>query len=137
MITYQNHTENINTAQLTGFFVGWPNPPSPETFLKMLRQSSSVVLARDTETGNVIGFINAISDGVLCAYIPLLEVLPPYQKQGIGQELVQRMLKTLRNYYMIDLICDDNLVGFYERLGLRRLNGMILRNYDRQSGSRD
>ena len=82
----------------------------------------------------VIGYINAISDGVLVAYIPHLEVLPAYQGQGIGSELVRRMLDTLRGLYMIDLICDAEVQPFYERLGLTRYTGMIKRNYDHQTG---
>ena len=39
------------------------------------------MLARD-DAGRVVGFVTAISDGVLSAYIPLLEVLPEYQGAG-------------------------------------------------------
>jgi predicted N-acetyltransferase YhbS len=66
----------------------------------------------------VVGFITAISDGVLSAYIPLLEVLKPYQGQGIGGRLVQRMLDQLNGYYMIDLLCDPELESFYARFGM-------------------
>ena len=34
----------ITAAQLPGFFQGWPNPPSPETHLRLLQQSDYVVL---------------------------------------------------------------------------------------------
>ena len=84
MIEYLNETEVITPAQLRGFFVGWPNPPTPETHLRLLRNSNAVVLAVDTATGQVVGFITAITDSVLAAYIPFLEVLPAYQHQGIG-----------------------------------------------------
>jgi hypothetical protein len=30
--------------------------------------------------------------------------------------------------YMIDAVCDDDVVAFYERIGMMRLNGMALRN---------
>jgi GNAT superfamily N-acetyltransferase len=81
-----------------------------------------------------VGFITAISDGVLAAYIPLLEVLPAWQGQGIGAELVRRMQAQLQRFYMVDLLCDPEVQPFYERLGLHRATGMLLRNYDRQSG---
>ena len=54
----------------------------------------------------------------MSAFIPLLEVLPEYQRRGIGSELVRRMLLLLADTYMIDLCCDEELVGFYERFGL-------------------
>jgi ribosomal protein S18 acetylase RimI-like enzyme len=120
---------------LNGFFVGWLNPPNPQTHLKLLEKSSKVVLAIDDKTNHVVGFITSISDGVLSAYIPFLEVLPEYKNKGIGKELVTRMLKQLDDIYMIDLCCDDDLVPYYEKLGMFKSNGMLSRNYKMQSGS--
>ncbi|GIO28255.1 GNAT family N-acetyltransferase [Ornithinibacillus bavariensis] len=131
---YVNSMNGISTAMVDGFFVDWPNPPSARTHLKLLAGSSHVVLAIDEGKNKVVGFITAISDGVLSAYIPLLEVLPAYQKKGIGNELVSRMLKQLEHLYMIDLCCDDDLVPYYEKLGMMKGTGMLKRNYDRQSG---
>jgi len=67
---------------------------------------------------------------VLSAFIPLLDVLPEYQGRGIGSELVRRVLLLLADTYMIDLSCDEELVGFYERFGLGRWVGMGIRNRD-------
>lgn len=134
MIEYLNSAEDIMPTQLNGFFVDWPNPPTPETHLRLLRNSNAVVLALDTATGQVVGFITAITDGVLAAYVPFLEVLPAYQHRGIGQTLVRQMLARLQNLYMIDLLCDANAQPFYEQLGMRPAVGMCARNYDRQSG---
>ena len=89
-----------------------------------------MVIARD-ETGTLVGFITAITDGVFAAYIPLLEVLPRFQGQGIGQTLVRRMLTRLQDCYMIDVVCDDDVVTFYEQLAGQRLNGVGWRNSER------
>lgn len=134
-LEYRTDTSGVTTGMLEGFFVGWPNPPSEEAHLRLLQGSSHRVIAIDREAGKVAGFITAVSDGVLSAYIPLLEVLPGYQGCGIGQELVRRMFVELDHLYMIDVCCDDDVVPFYERFGMHRTNGMILRNYDRQSGN--
>lgn len=131
---YTTSIKDITINQLNGFFVGWPNPPSAEVHLKLLKNSSHVILAVDDESQQVVGFITAISDGVLSAYIPFLEVLPTYQGQGIGQELVKGMLELLDGIYMIDLMCDEELQGYYEKIGMYRAHGMIRRNYARQSG---
>lgn len=132
---YTNSLEGITSNMLNGFFVDWPNHPNPETHLKLLQQSSKVVLALDENANKVVGFITAISDGVLSAYIPLLEVLPEYKNKGIGKALVEHMLKELENIYMIDLSCDQDLVPFYERFGMFKTNAMIFRNYKMQAGS--
>ncbi|GGA70084.1 GNAT family N-acetyltransferase [Ornithinibacillus halotolerans] len=131
---YQNTIDGVSANMLEGFFVDWPNPPSSDTHLKLLQNSSYIVLAIDEEANRVVGFITAISDNVLSAYIPLLEVLPAYKNQGIGKELVSRMLQQLDHLYMIDLCCDDDLVPYYENFGMTKGTGMILRNYDRQAG---
>lgn len=134
MILYQTNLKNITSIKLADFFVRWPKPPSPETHLKILENSSHIVLAIDENINQVIGFINAVSDKTLSAYLPLLEVLPKYQKQGIGSELVKRILDQLIDLYMIDLACDDNLVPFYNKLGMKKFRAMGIRNYDKQSG---
>ena len=134
MMLYRNSLDSISPDMLNGFFEGWPNPPNPETHLKLLKNSSRVVIALDDKTNQVIGFITAISDSVLSAYIPLLEVLPEYKNKGIGIELVNRMLKELDHIYMVDLCCDDDLVPYYEKFNMMRSNGMVLRNYKMQAG---
>lgn len=134
MIEYLETTEDITSEMLTGFFEGWPNPPSPETHLEILQKSAFIVIALEIESNRVVGFINAISDGILAAYIPLLEVLPEFRKQGIGQELAKRMIDRLGNFYMVDLICDEKLKPFYERFEMQPVSGMVIRNFKRQSG---
>jgi ribosomal protein S18 acetylase RimI-like enzyme len=135
VIVYRDNLDGLTPRQLTGFFAGWPDPPSPETHLRILQGSAHVILALNDETGAVVGFVTAISDGVLSAYIPFLEVLPDYQGQDIGQELMRRMLRRLEHLYMIDLICDPELQPYYQRLGMRPASGMMLRQRSRQSGS--
>lgn len=134
MIIYQDSTRGFTPEQLRGFFVGWPNPPSKSTHLKLLEQSDFIELAIESKSGNVVGFITAISDGVLSAYIPFLEVLPSYQGEEIGSELARRMFGRLEGLYMVDLLCDSDVQPFYERLGMKRATGMLARHYKHQLG---
>lgn len=134
MIKYVYTSKGIEPGRIEGFFEGWPNPPSPETHLRILRNSAEVVLAIDENTDAVVGFITAVSDEVLAAYIPLLEVLPGYRRRGIGQELLKRMLSRLSKLYMVDLVCDERMQPFYEHVGMKRAVGMTMRRYEYQSG---
>ena len=121
---------------LHGFFQGWPTPPSLETHFNLLEKSDHFVLAIDDENARVVGFITAITDDVLSSYISFIEVLPTYQKRGIGSELIRRMLQQLGGLYMVDLLCDPELKLFYECLGMSATTGMMLRNYEHQSGEK-
>jgi len=134
MISYTDSADNITSEMLSGFFVGWPNPPSEETHLRLLNKSDEIVIAIDEKSDRVIGFITAITDNVLACYIPLLEVLPEYQKQGIGGELVRRLLDKFRDFYMVDLVCAKDKVLFYEKFGLREDIAMTRRDFENQSG---
>lgn len=134
MTKYINSLENIGTENVKGFFVNWPNPPSTDKHLELLKNSAYYWLALDDKTNKVVGFITAISDNVLSAYIPLLEVLPEYQGKGIGKQLVKLMLETLKDFYMIDLSCDEGLTKFYGKFNMFKSQGMIMRNYDKQDG---
>lgn len=134
MIRYTRTTEGITADRLRGFFVDWPNPPSPDTHLRLLAESDEIVLAIDDETGNVVGFVTALTDGVLSAYIPLLEVLPAYQRRGIGTKLMRLVLHRLGELYMVDLCTEEEMRPFYERFGMEAMVGMAMRNHERQSG---
>jgi ribosomal protein S18 acetylase RimI-like enzyme len=128
VITYQESLEGITPDLLVGFWDGWPVPPTPESHLLILAGSETIVLAIDGGAGGrVVGFATAVGDGVLVGYIPLLEVLPEYRGKGIGSELIRRLLERLRDRYMVDLVCDEDLVPFYERFGMVRHGAMILR----------
>lgn len=125
MIKYTSSINDIMVENLDGFFVGWVKPLSSEKHYLHLSKCVNFVAALDDS--KVVGFVSAISDGIGCASIPLIEVLPQYQKQGIGSELMSHMLEILNGFYTIDLMCDKNVQGFYERFGMKKLTGMGLR----------
>jgi ribosomal protein S18 acetylase RimI-like enzyme len=129
VITYIDSAEAIHADQLGGFFVGWPTKPTPQRHVDLLHGSYAVELALDGDM--VVGFVTAVSDGVLSAFIPLLEVLPDYRHQGIGTELMRRLLAQLDRFYMVDLCCDADLEPFYRSLGFSVLDrGMGIRRHD-------
>ena len=133
-LRFQSDLNNTGPEHLQGFFEGWPDPPSADTLHRTLTASYRVSLAVDAQSGEVAGFIQAISDGILTAFIPLLEVRPAFRGQGTGQALVTHLLAQLDHLYAVDLSCDEELTPFYERLGFTPGRAMIRRRYSRQSG---
>jgi hypothetical protein len=105
LIVYTDSLDGITPDHLRGFFVGWPDPPTPQLHLDLLRGSAEIVLAVDTDAARVI-----------------------------GSELVRRMLDKLAPLYAVDLTCDARLQPFYARFGMQPYTGMIRRRYDRQAG---
>ena len=127
VICYVDDILRIRPKQLQGFFVGWKAPLTPEVHYELLRGSTYFITALDGD--RVVGFITALSDGVNSSFIPLLEVLPEYQGRGIGSELMRRMLAKLDGVTNVDLMCDPGMQSFYERFGMLRSVGMVLRKY--------
>jgi ribosomal protein S18 acetylase RimI-like enzyme len=119
--------DSVGPDALHGFFEDWATPPSQEEHHAVLTAATHVVLALDRRS--VVGFVNALSDGILAAYIPLLEVLPAYRGRGIGTELVHRLLDDMGPLYMVDVLCDASVFPFYERLGFSRASGGMIRNF--------
>ena len=125
MIVYQDNLNGITPNMLDGFCVGWSNPLDGNELYEALHNSFKFVLA--VKKNKVIGFVNAISDKVRFAFIPMLEVLHEYQGAGIGKELMKQLFIQLEDIKNIDLICDKDLQPYYEKLGMIKYTGMVIR----------
>lgn len=121
-VTYRTSLDGISDAMLNDFCVGWINPLSGEKLYKVLKNSQQFVLAMGED--KVVGFVNALSDGVHFAFIPMLEVLPKHQKRGIGKRLLSLLIEQLKDIPIIDLMCDLDMQDYYEPLGFTKMHGM-------------
>lgn len=125
--TYTSSLAGIGAELLLGgFFAGWSAPPTPAEHLEIFARSTHLVLALSGT--DVVGFATALSDGMFAAYIPLLEVLPAYRGRGVGSELIRRLLAEVGPLYMVDVMCDPDVVPFYEQLGMTAATGAVRRN---------
>lgn len=132
-ILYTDDLSATSPESLSGFFVGWPEKPSRETLLRLLHASTYRMIAVDSSSGKCIGYITALSDGVLFGFISSLEVLPKYQGQGIGNALVAHIKDRLSDLYALDLVCDEDVQPFYERCGFKPCFSMIIRRPEKIS----
>ncbi len=133
-IVYSIEKTDLAGLETTGFFEGWPNKPNETVLRKSIGNADYIVLAIDTGKRKLVGYITALSDDVLVAYIPFLEVEKSYQHKGIGHALVGKLLEQLSHLYMIDLVCDKEIADFYKEAGFEAWHAMIKRNYINQSG---
>ena len=72
---------------------GWDRRVSDrERFAKMMARADRTVLALDADAGRVVGCARALCDGVSNGYISMLAVAEDRRGQGIGRELVRRLM---------------------------------------------
>ena len=45
------------------------------------------------------------------------------------------MKEELSHLYMIDLLCDEELLPYYEKQGMTKATGALIRNYKNQNGT--
>ena len=90
---------------------------SPQELFRAVSINWFAVSAFDGE--RLVGFGRVVSDGVLHAMIYEMIVLPEYQRQGVGAQilhlLVQKCLDA--NIRDIQLFCARGKRGFYEKYG--------------------
>jgi ribosomal protein S18 acetylase RimI-like enzyme len=75
--------------------------------------------ARDA--GRLVGAGRALADGVDCAYLCDIALLPSHQGLGLGRAIVQRLLEQVRGHRKIILYAVPGKEGFYRALGFRRM----------------
>lgn len=100
----------------------WSAVRNPETLLRALQNSHTLITAWDE--GKLIGLGNAISDGFLVVYYPHILVLPDYQGEGIGTEIVRRLTTKYEHFHQQVLIADRECVSFYRHCGFTRAGAM-------------
>ena len=128
MFTYTNSISDLNDSDLAGFLAHWDFEPPAGTLFQMLHQSTEIILARDTASATLCGYIAALSDGVACAYISALEVRLEYQHRGIGTSLLNQMVERL-DVFGVYLSCAPTVVPFYEATGFTQGVSMSRRKH--------
>jgi len=117
----------LKADELDPFFQHWKSPPSTAIRVALLKGSDFIATARDNNS--LIGFITAISDHAMHAFITLVEVLEPYQGKGIGKRLVELATDHYKGSYDIVLITDPDKGPFYKKLGFAEIYGMHIRDF--------
>jgi GNAT superfamily N-acetyltransferase len=117
---YYTESRDLPVEQVVQLYQanGWSAAQKPDLLMQALRHCHSLVCAWDGDT--LIGLGYAISDGFLVVYYPHLLVLPPYQRQGVGQGIMSRLMEKYKDFHMQMLVSGGDTVEFYERCGLVR-----------------
>jgi ribosomal protein S18 acetylase RimI-like enzyme len=63
----------------------------------------------------------AVADGVDCSYICDIAVHPSHQGQGLGREVIERLVAASQGHRKIILYAVPGKEDFYRRFGFRRM----------------
>ncbi len=83
--------------------------------------SNSMYRCLAYEQGRLVGAGRALADGVDCAYICDVAVLPAHQGTGLGKEIVARLVERSRGHRKIILYAVPGKEPFYRRFGFARM----------------
>ena len=103
--------------------VGWTNYTNqPQMLEQALTHSLAIYLARDGE--EIVGLVRLVGDGFSSVFVQDLIVLPSYQRQGIGSNLMKEALADYKDAYQIQLTTEqtEKTLGFYRSLGFETLS---------------
>ena len=103
--------------------VGWTNYTNqPQMLEQALSHSLATYLARDGE--EIVGLVRLVGDGFSSVFVQDLIVLPSYQRQGIGSNLMKEALADYKDAYQIQLTTEqtEKNLGFYRSLGFETLS---------------
>lgn len=92
----------------------------PELLVQAIRNSSFVVTARSAE-GKLAGLARAVSDDATICYLQDILVVPEFQGNGVGRQLVTAVQARYGHVRQTVLLTDDEpgQRAFYEALGFR------------------
>lgn len=73
------------------------------------------------DKGALVGVGRVLADGVDCAYVCDVALLPSHQGTGLGQQLVARLVELSRGHGKIILYAVPGKEPFYRKFGFRRM----------------
>ena len=103
--------------------VGWTNYTNqPQMLEQSLAHSLAIYVARDGE--EIVGLVRLVGDGFSSVFVQDLIVLPSYQRQGIGSNLMKEALADYKDAYQIQLATEqtEKNLDFYRSLGFETLS---------------
>jgi predicted N-acetyltransferase YhbS len=90
--------------------------PVAEDIRRMLDASDVIVVARIDD--RVVGVSRAVTDFAQCTYLADLAVAQPYQRRGIGRELVRRTHAAAGEHTLLLLLAAPGAVSYYPHIGM-------------------
>lgn len=116
--------DTYNEAEIMALYssVGWSNYTNNSSMLRQAYKSSLYILAAYAGD-KLVGILRAVGDGASVVFLQDLIVLPEYQRQGIGSQLMRSVMEKYTDVYQLQLLTEasEKNIAFYEYLGLKKV----------------
>lgn len=122
-VSYIESTPKVEEYMLLIESTGWQGILNKgKTTLAYSLENSWYCLCVYSKQNEIIGFGRVISDGVLHALICDVIILPEYQRQGLGSEMLNKLIEKCSNHniLMIQLFSAKDKYEFYEKHGFEK-----------------
>jgi ribosomal protein S18 acetylase RimI-like enzyme len=119
-LVWTHLVDNIDWNELSALYLAAPLGNRKPADLKTVF-TNSMFRCFVREDGKLVGVGRALADGVDCAYICDIAVLPSHQGTGLGKEIVGKLVDLSRGHRKIILYAVPGKEGFYRKLGFRRM----------------
>jgi len=91
-----------------------------QTIKGMIKNADIIITANIDD--KIVGVARAVTDFTYCCYLSDLSVHVNYQKQGIGQKLIEKIKEQLTKNCNIILLAAPAATGYYPKIGFTQHN---------------
>lgn len=116
MLTWTNNQRDIDWAEMETLYRLAPLGIKSAAHLETVFANSKFKWFAHDE-GKLVAAGRALADGADCSYICDVAVLPSHQGQGLGKELVSRLVADSKHHEKIILYSAPGKESFYKKLG--------------------
>lgn len=121
--------EYIEFLKRTDLGSQYPKERFTDRVSKLVKNVSISLVARN-ESGTVVGVLFGLTDFAYWLYVTDLGVDRAYTGQGIGRQLIKTAHEIAggEKNIAVYLISNENTVGFYEKLGMKKSDDVMQYN---------
>lgn len=132
-LVWTNQLADIDWPQLSALYAAAPlGNKSPANLQAVF--TNSLFRCFVSDNGKLVGVGRVLADGVDCAYICDIAVLPSHQGTGLGKQIVSHLVELSRGHRKIILYAVPGKEGFYRKLGFKRMT-TAMAIFDDQAGA--
>jgi len=119
-LAWSDSIDTLDWHELSALYLAAPLGTKGPAHLKTAF-SHSMFRCLVREGGRLVGVGRVLADGVDCAYVCDVAVLPSHQGTGLGKQIVARLVELSRGHKKIILYAVPGKEPFYRKFGFMRM----------------